>query len=97
MSYTVILSVDFGFVKSCIKCENFFEFPSHYFQIENEYGSYFACDYAYGEHLRDRVKNALGDDVVIYTTDGCNLRDQYCGKVKHVYASVDFGADRKLS
>ncbi|XP_005106715.1 beta-galactosidase isoform X2 [Aplysia californica] len=62
-------------------------------QIENEYGSYFACDRSYGVMLRDKVTSILGNEVVIYTTDGCNLRDVFCGKVDQVYPSIDFGAD----
>ena len=64
-------------------------------QIENEYGSYFACDYSYGRSLRDKVRSILGNEVVIYTTDGCGLKYVSCGKVNDVYASVDFGPNRK--
>lgn len=64
-------------------------------QVENEYGSYGLqtqdCDIEYMSHLRDQAIKHLGDDVVLYTTDGD--ADDYvrCGKVPGVYATVDFG------
>ncbi|XP_035827984.1 beta-galactosidase isoform X3 [Aplysia californica] len=60
-------------------------------QIENEYGSYFACDRAYTASLRDKVREILGNDVVIYTTDGAGDGYLKCGAVPGVYATVDFG------
>ncbi|KAH7952780.1 hypothetical protein HPB49_001069 [Dermacentor silvarum] len=39
-------------------------------QVENEYGSYAACDYVYTAYLRDMMRRYLGDDVILYTTDG---------------------------
>lgn len=41
-------------------------------QIENEYGSYFACDRNYTAVLRDIFREYLGDDVVYFTT-GCSI------------------------
>ncbi|XP_060086110.1 beta-galactosidase-like [Ylistrum balloti] len=60
-------------------------------QIENEYGSYFACDHTYTEHLRDKVIFHLGKDVVLFTTD--NAIDPFieCGKIPGVYSTIDFG------
>ncbi|XP_021359031.1 beta-galactosidase-like isoform X1 [Mizuhopecten yessoensis] len=60
-------------------------------QIENEYGSYFACDHTYTEHLRDKVISHLGKDVVLFTTD--NAIDPFikCGKIPGVYSTIDFG------
>ena len=60
-------------------------------QIENEYGSFFTCDKNYTGQLRDQVKSVLGDDVVIYTTDGAGDNYLKCGKVEGTYATVDFG------
>jgi beta-galactosidase GanA len=37
-------------------------------QIENEYGSYYACDREYMGALRDLFRKNLGDDVVLFTT-----------------------------
>nr|WMP40581.1 beta-galactosidase [synthetic construct] len=60
-------------------------------QIENEYGSYFACDQVYLLFLRDKVRSILGNSTVIYTTDGDGDGYLKCGKVEGVYATVDFG------
>ncbi|KAH9487547.1 Beta-galactosidase [Bulinus truncatus] len=60
-------------------------------QIENEYGSYFACDFDYLYFLRDKVKSILGPKVVIYSTDGGADYYLKCGKITGVYATIDFG------
>jgi len=60
-------------------------------QIENEYGSYFACDRTYTASLRDQVRQVLGQEVVIYTTDGGADYFLKCGAVPGVYATIDFG------
>ncbi|PIO37014.1 hypothetical protein AB205_0046250 [Aquarana catesbeiana] len=39
-------------------------------QVENEYGSYFTCDYDYLRHLTKLFRQHLGDDVILFTTDG---------------------------
>ncbi len=43
-------------------------------QLENEYGSYGlqtgSCDIVYMNFLRETAIDILGDDVVLYTTDG---------------------------
>jgi beta-galactosidase len=61
-------------------------------QIENEYGSYEACDLDYTIWLRDIVSSIVGDTAVLYTTDGAASSYLKCGKVDGVYATVDFGA-----
>ncbi|GMS80811.1 hypothetical protein PENTCL1PPCAC_2986, partial [Pristionchus entomophagus] len=60
-------------------------------QIENEYGSYFACDHAYTPFLREEVWRLLGKDTQLYTTDGSGEGYLKCGAVDGVYATVDFG------
>lgn len=60
-------------------------------QIENEYGSYFACDFPYMEHLYQNVKRYLGNKVVYFTTDGASPYFLKCGKQPFAYATVDFG------
>ena len=66
------------------------------FQVENEYGSYYACDRDYMAHLRDLFRSQLGDDIVLFTTDGSGLGFLKCGAVKDVYATVDFGPGGKI-
>jgi hypothetical protein len=46
--------------------------------------------------LRDIVSSIVGDAAVLYTTDGAGSSFLKCGKVAGVYATVDFGASKKL-
>ncbi|XP_043093436.1 beta-galactosidase [Puntigrus tetrazona] len=60
-------------------------------QVENEYGSYFACDFNYIRHLSLLFRAHLGDDVVLFTTDGPTVGYLKCGSLQGIYATVDFG------
>ncbi|XP_050711222.1 LOW QUALITY PROTEIN: beta-galactosidase-like [Eriocheir sinensis] len=60
-------------------------------QVENEYGSYPDCDFAYTSHMRDLVRAGVGDKAVLFTTDGAGVNYLKCGKIPDVYATVDFG------
>ena len=61
-------------------------------QVENEYGSYYACDRAYMEHLYHLFQTFLGEDVVLFTTDGDGDSYLKCGTlVPYLYATIDFG------
>ncbi|XP_052278790.1 beta-galactosidase-like isoform X2 [Dreissena polymorpha] len=60
-------------------------------QIENEYGSYEACDYDYLRFLRDLARECLGNDTVLFTTDGDSDGFLKCGTLPDVYATIDFG------
>ncbi|XP_073333127.1 beta-galactosidase-like [Pagrus major] len=60
-------------------------------QVENEYGSYFACDFNYLRHLSKLFRSHLGNDVVLFTTDGPGIGYLKCGTIQEVYATVDFG------
>ncbi|KAM8879951.1 beta-galactosidase [Spinachia spinachia] len=60
-------------------------------QVENEYGSYFACDYNYMRHLTKLFRSHLGEEVVLFTTDGAGLGYLKCGSIQGLYATVDFG------
>ncbi|XP_072143702.1 beta-galactosidase-like [Dermacentor andersoni] len=63
-------------------------------QLENEYGSYDACDPAYMVHLRNLARTHLGPDVVLFTTDGYqNTLMLKCGRVPGTLTTVDFGTD----
>ncbi|XP_015419128.1 PREDICTED: beta-galactosidase-1-like protein isoform X2 [Myotis davidii] len=58
-------------------------------QVENEYGSYRSCDFAYMKHLAGLFRAILGDEILLFTTDGPQgLR---CGSLKGLYTTVDFG------
>lgn len=48
-------------------------------QVENEYGSYLSCDYDYLRFLQKRFHDHLGEDVLLFTTDGVNERLLQCG------------------
>ncbi|XP_041789125.1 beta-galactosidase [Chelmon rostratus] len=60
-------------------------------QVENEYGSYFKCDYNYMRHLVKLFRSHLGDEVVLFTTDGAAVSYLKCGAMQNLYATVDFG------
>ncbi|XP_048342941.1 beta-galactosidase-1-like protein isoform X1 [Sphaerodactylus townsendi] len=60
-------------------------------QVENEYGSYYACDYDYLRYLLSAFHAHLGEEVVLFTTDGLKDRDLQCGTIQGLYATVDFG------
>ncbi|XP_015234044.1 PREDICTED: beta-galactosidase-1-like protein [Cyprinodon variegatus] len=66
-------------------------------QVENEYGSYFACDYNYMRHLRTLFRLFLGEDVVLFTTDGNTDKEMTCGTLDGLYATVDFGTDTNIT
>ncbi|NWH75795.1 BGAL galactosidase, partial [Piaya cayana] len=59
-------------------------------QVENEYGSYFACDYDYLRFLLKLFREHLGDKVVLFTTDGASTFHLKCGALQGLYATVDF-------
>ena len=61
-------------------------------QVENEYGSYYTCDRDYMMHLYETFLKYLGDNVVLFTTDGANNAYLKCGTLTpYLYATVDFG------
>nr|XP_040057137.1 beta-galactosidase-1-like protein [Gasterosteus aculeatus aculeatus] len=66
-------------------------------QVENEYGSYFACDYNYLRHLRTLFRFFLGEDTVMFTTDGNTDKEMKCGTLEGLYATVDFGTDTDIT
>ena len=60
-------------------------------QVENEYGSYYACDKNYLSHLVSTFRQHLGDSVILFSTDGDADGYLKCGTVASLYATVDFG------
>ncbi|XP_029794639.1 beta-galactosidase [Suricata suricatta] len=66
-------------------------------QVENEYGSYFACDYDYVRFLQRRFHYYLGSDVVLFTTDGAHEHFLQCGALQGIYATVDFGPGANIT
>lgn len=65
-------------------------------QVENEYGSYFACDYNYLRFLLKLFRQHLGDEVVLFTTDGASQFHLKCGALQGLYATVDFAPGWRL-
>ncbi|KAL3112467.1 hypothetical protein niasHT_015952 [Heterodera trifolii] len=63
-------------------------------QLENEYGSVSVCDHDYMRWLRDFVRETLGEDVVLYTTDGPTEKMLSCGAIEGTFATVDFGTQQ---
>lgn len=66
-------------------------------QVENEYGSYPACDYTYMKHLYQLFRKYLGPDVVLFTTDGAGTGFLKCGTLEGIYATVDFGPGTNIT
>uniref|UniRef100_A0A452QYT2 Galactosidase beta 1 like n=1 Tax=Ursus americanus TaxID=9643 RepID=A0A452QYT2_URSAM len=58
-------------------------------QVENEYGSYRACDFGYMRHLAGLFRALLGDRILLFTTDG--PEGLKCGSLQGLYTTVDFG------
>ncbi|XP_062861639.1 beta-galactosidase-1-like protein [Trichomycterus rosablanca] len=66
-------------------------------QVENEYGSYFACDYNYMRTLRLLFRSFLGEDVVLFTTDGNTDKELVCGTLEGLYTTIDFGTGTNIT
>uniref|UniRef100_A0A663MZG3 Galactosidase beta 1 like n=1 Tax=Athene cunicularia TaxID=194338 RepID=A0A663MZG3_ATHCN len=60
-------------------------------QVENEYGSYYACDHGYLQHLLGSFRALLGNEVVLFTTDSTRAEELRCGTLQGLYATIDFG------
>ncbi|CAG0887731.1 unnamed protein product [Darwinula stevensoni] len=65
-------------------------------QIENEYGSYFACDSNYTLQLRDLTRGYVGDQTVLFTTDGPSVNYLRCGFIPKVFPTIDFGSGQDI-
>ncbi|XP_016961179.1 beta-galactosidase [Drosophila biarmipes] len=63
-------------------------------QVENEYGSYFACDLNYRHWIRDETESHVKGQAVLFTNDGPSVLR--CGKIEGVLATMDFGATNDL-
>uniref|UniRef100_A0A8D0HCL4 Galactosidase beta 1 like n=1 Tax=Sphenodon punctatus TaxID=8508 RepID=A0A8D0HCL4_SPHPU len=66
-------------------------------KVENEYGSYYACDYDYLRHLLAAFRARLGAQVLLFTTDGNKEAALRCGTLQGLYATVDFGPGRNVT
>lgn len=66
-------------------------------QVENEYGSYNACDTEYLDMLKEVFVRKIGDKALLYTTDGGSLSYIRCGYIPGVYATVDFGTSANVT
>uniref|UniRef100_A0A803Y8A2 Acid beta-galactosidase n=1 Tax=Meleagris gallopavo TaxID=9103 RepID=A0A803Y8A2_MELGA len=66
-------------------------------QVENEYGSYYACDPSYLQHLLGTFRALLGPEVLLFTTDGAQVEELRCGTLQGLYATVDFGPDSNVT
>lgn len=59
-------------------------------QVENEYGSFSACDRQYSSWLKVETNKYVGDKAVLFTNDGPVQLP--CGIIQDVLATLDFGA-----
>ncbi|KRY76738.1 Beta-galactosidase, partial [Trichinella pseudospiralis] len=60
-------------------------------QVENEYGSFPACDRNYMSELYHIIRAYAGEDTVLFTVDGNAVGLLRCGHVPGAHATVDFG------
>ena len=67
-------------------------------QVENEYGSYqpecFQPEYKI--HMRDMFHRLLGNETVLFTTDGNGDYFLNCGMIPGVFATSDYGANTNV-
>ncbi|KXJ11601.1 beta-galactosidase [Exaiptasia diaphana] len=61
-------------------------------QVENEYGSYYTCDHDYMSHLEALFRQHLGNDTILFTTDGYSEQMLKCGTLPSLFTTVDFGS-----
>ncbi|KFO69682.1 Beta-galactosidase, partial [Cuculus canorus] len=66
-------------------------------QVENEYGSYYACDYEYLRYLLGSFRALLGSEVLLFTTDSAQAAELRCGTLPGLYATVDFGPGSNMT
>ncbi|XP_055523433.1 beta-galactosidase-like isoform X1 [Wyeomyia smithii] len=59
-------------------------------QVENEYGSFFACDHRYMEWLRDETERYVRGHAVLFTNNGPGMTA--CGGVDGALSTLDFGS-----
>lgn len=61
-------------------------------QLENEYGSYSTCDETYLKELYNLARSHLGENIIIFTSDGPSNSLLKCGSSdKRYLATVNFG------
>lgn len=60
-------------------------------KVENEYGSFNACDVQYRSSLKHIYNQYIESNAVLYTTDGPQDSMLRCGFIPGVFATVDFG------
>ncbi|NXT10600.1 GLB1L protein, partial [Prunella fulvescens] len=66
-------------------------------QVENEYGSYYACDYGYLRHLLGSFRALLGSEVLLFSTDSARAEELRCGTLQGLYATIDFGPESNVT
>ncbi|XP_058116707.1 beta-galactosidase-like [Anopheles ziemanni] len=57
--------------------------------IENEYGSFQACDRLYMEYMKNLTVHFVEDKAVLFTNDGPELLE--CGSIPGILPTLDFG------
>ncbi|XP_065284064.2 beta-galactosidase-like [Dermacentor albipictus] len=66
-------------------------------QVENKYGLSTKCNRTYLRHLRYMMRQELGSDTVLFTTERVGVGSMSCGRVEGVYPAVAFGAAANVS
>lgn len=60
-------------------------------QVENEYGSFGACDVEYRNFLRNETEKYSNGKALLFTTDGPLNYMLECGSIEGVFATIDYG------
>ncbi|XP_049268125.1 beta-galactosidase-1-like protein [Rhipicephalus sanguineus] len=66
-------------------------------QVENKYGLSRECNRTYLRHLRDLMRQELGSDAALFTTDRFGVGAVPCGRVEGVFPAIAFGAAANVS
>ena len=64
-------------------------------QVENEYGVWKSCDVPYKNHLRDTFKSVVGNNTILFTTDGAGDGYLSSGSIQNVFITVDSGGEKE--
>ncbi|KAH7969195.1 hypothetical protein HPB52_015787 [Rhipicephalus sanguineus] len=65
--------------------------------VENKYGLSRECNRTYLRHLRDLMRQELGSDAALFTTDRFGVGAVPCGRVEGVFPAIAFGAGACLN
>ncbi|KAL1433063.1 hypothetical protein MTO96_002035 [Rhipicephalus appendiculatus] len=66
-------------------------------EVENKYALSGECNHTYLRHLRDLMRQELGSDTVLFTTERVGMGILCCGRVEGVLPAMAFSAGTCLN